>query len=66
MIMKIKLDKTTISTILWLLGELISLFRNISKENKGNGLDHAFGKAADNISKVKASLHSIEKNYDTI
>lgn len=66
MIMKIKLDKTTISTILWLLGELISFFRNISKENKGNGLEHAFAKAADNISEVKASLHSIVKKYDTV
>lgn len=58
--MKIKLNKSTISTILWLLGEIITLFRQIHKDNKENELGEAFGSFADKMALVKSSIRYIE------
>lgn len=45
--MKIKITKRTIETILWLLGQLITLTRQISKENKGSEIGEIFEKSTD-------------------
>lgn len=45
--MKIKITKRTIETILWLLGQLITLTRQISKENKGSEIGEVFEKSTD-------------------
>lgn len=45
--MKLKITKGTIETILWLLGQLITLTRQISKENKGSEIGEIFEKSTD-------------------
>lgn len=45
--MKVKITKRTIETILWLLGQLITLTRQISKENKGSEIGEIFKKSTD-------------------
>ena len=45
--MKVKITKKTIETILWLLGQLITLTRQISKENKGSEIGEVFEKSTD-------------------
>lgn len=45
--MKVKITKRTIETILWLLGQLITLMKQVSKDNKGNEFGEVFKKSAD-------------------
>ncbi len=45
--MKIKITKRTIETILWLLGQLITLTRQVSKENKGSEIGEIFENSTD-------------------
>lgn len=45
--MKIKITKRTIETILWLLGQLITLTKQVSKENKGSEIGEIFENSAD-------------------
>ncbi len=45
--MKIKITKRTIETILWLLGQLITLTRQVSKDNKGSEIGEVFEKSTD-------------------
>ena len=45
--MKIKITKRTIETILWLLGQLITLTRQVSKDNKGSEIGEIFEKSTD-------------------
>lgn len=45
--MKVKITKRTIETILWLLGQLITLMKQVSKDNKGSEFGEVFSKTAD-------------------
>ena len=45
--MKLKITKRTIETILWLLGQLITLMKQVSKDNKGSEFGEVFKKTAD-------------------
>lgn len=45
--MKIKITKRTIETILLLLGQLITLMKQVSKDNKGSEYGEVFSKTAD-------------------
>lgn len=45
--MKLKITKRTIETILWLLGQLITLMKQVSKDNKGSEFGEVFSKSAD-------------------
>ena len=45
--MKVKITKRTIETILWLLGQLITLMKQVSKDNKGSEFGEVFKKTAD-------------------
>lgn len=45
--MKVKITKRTIETILWLLGQLITLTKQVSKENKGSEIGEVFENSAD-------------------
>ena len=45
--MKLKITKGTIETILWLLGQLITLTRQVSKDNKGSEIGEVFEKSTD-------------------
>lgn len=58
--MKIKLDKRTIKTILWLLGEIITIFRQVHKDNKENEMGEAFGSFAEKMTLVKSSIRYID------
>ena len=54
--MKIKITKGTIETILWLLGQLITLMRQVSKDNKDNEFCEIFKKAADSLLKARKEI----------
>lgn len=45
--MKVKITKRTIETILWLLGQLITLMKQVSKDNKDSDIGEIFEKAND-------------------
>lgn len=54
--MKIKITKRTIETILWLLGQLITLMRQVSKDNKGSEFGEVFKKGANSLLKAKKEI----------
>lgn len=58
--MKVKITKRTIETILWLLGQLITLMRHVSKDNKDNEFGEVFKKGADGFLKAKNVISSLK------
>lgn len=59
--MKIKITKGTIETILWLLGQLITLMKQVSKDNKGSEIGEVFDKSADAFLDAKYGVLFIKK-----
>ena len=59
--MKLKINKQTIETILWLLGQLITLIRNISKDNKDNEFGKEFDNVAEGFSNAKFNMLHLKK-----
>lgn len=47
--MKPKINKRTIETILWLLGQLITVIREVAKNNKGSKDGDDLAKTANNV-----------------
>ena len=58
--MKLKIDKKTIETILWLLGQLITLIRKISEDNKGDNVAKNCDKIAADLNKLKFSFAALK------
>ena len=54
--MKVKITKGTLETILWLLGQLITLMKQVSKDNKDNEFGEIFKKGANSFLKAKNVL----------
>lgn len=54
--MKIKITKRTIETILWLLGQLITLMKQVSKDNKGSEFGEIFKKTANAFTEARAGM----------
>ena len=59
--MKIKITKRTIETILWLLGQLITLMKQVSKDNKGSVIGELFSKSADAFLDARYGMLIIKK-----
>lgn len=59
--MKVKITKRTIETILWLLGQLITLMKKVSKDNKGSEFGEVFSKSADAFLDVRYSMLILQK-----
>ena len=60
--MKVKITKRTIETILWLLGQLITLMKQVSKDNKGSEFGEVFNKSADALLDAKYGMLIIKKD----
>lgn len=54
--MKIKISIKTIETILWLLGQLITLMKQVSKDNKDNEFGEIFKEGSNSFLKIKNEL----------
>ncbi len=59
--MKVKITKRTIETILWLLGQLITLMKQVSKDNKGSEIGEVFNKSADAFLDARYGMLFIKK-----
>lgn len=59
--MKLKITKRTIETILWLLGQFITLMRQIAKDNKNNEYEELAMKCAENFSEDKRTILRLKK-----
>lgn len=59
--MQLKINKRTIETILWLLGQLITLLRAISKENKDNKYGEVFNQSAECYSNARLGMLNLKK-----
>lgn len=59
--MKVKITKRTIETILWLLGQLITLMKQVSKDNKGSEIGEVFKKSADAFLDARYGMLFIKK-----
>lgn len=60
--MKLKITKGTIETILWLLGQLITLMKQVSKDNKGSEIGEVFNKSADAFLDARYGMLIIKKD----
>lgn len=60
--MKLKITKRTIETILWLLGQLITLMKQVSKDNKGSEFGEVFNKSADAFFDARFGMLIIKKD----
>ena len=61
--MKIKITRRTIETILWLLGQLITLMKQVSKDNKGSELGELFEKTADAFMDARAGVLILKNDF---
>lgn len=60
--MKLKITKRTIETVLWLLGQLITLMKQVSKDNKGSEFGEVFIKGADAFLDTKIAMLIIKRD----
>lgn len=60
--MRVKITKRTIETILWLLGQLITLMKQVSKDNKGSEFGEVFSKSADAFLDARYGMLIIKKD----
>lgn len=58
--MKIKITKGTIETVLWLLGQLITLMKQISKDNKDNEFGEVFTQASNVFLNAKCDFLTLK------
>ncbi len=59
--MKLKINKQTIEIVLWLLGQLITVLRQISKDNKGSEDGNAFARSANNVNVLRKMFIMIKQ-----
>lgn len=59
--MKLKINKQTIEIVLWLLGQLITVLRQISKDNKGSEDGNAFARSAHNVNDLRKMFIMIKQ-----
>ena len=58
--MKPKINKRTIETILWLLGQLITLIREVAKNNKGTKDGEDLFKTANNVNILRKQFLTLK------
>ena len=59
--MKFKINKKAIETALWLLGELITVLRQMSKDNKGTIAEKDFDSATHSVEQARSYFRIIKK-----